>query len=103
MLGRNLSSKPWADGETLASPGDPVTRLALVVLELDFCLFERAGTRATLNETAGMDETEQPSCRPAGAGTRRLVFVRSSSDAGEGETTALRVDRCSSRVTAVLG
>ena len=34
-------------------------KLAVVVLELDFCLFERAGTRATLNETAGMDETEQ--------------------------------------------
>jgi len=82
MLGRNLSSKPWADGETLASPGDPVTRLALVVLELDFCLFERAGTRATLNETAGMDETEQPSCRPAGAGTRRLVSSAAAATPG---------------------
>ena len=72
-------------------------KLAVVVLELDFCLFERAGTRATLNETAGMDETEQPSCRPAGAGTRRLVFVRSSSDAGDGETTALRLKEQRSR------
>jgi hypothetical protein len=37
-----------------------VARVALVVLELDFCLLERAGTRATLSETAEKDETGEP-------------------------------------------
>jgi hypothetical protein len=66
--GTNLSSKRCARGETLASPGDPVLQLGLVVLELDFCLLERAGTRATLNETAEMDEKELPEA----AGLRAL-------------------------------
>jgi hypothetical protein len=51
----NLSSTPGAAGETPASPGDPVEQLALVALELDFCVLEQAGTRATLNETDEMD------------------------------------------------
>jgi hypothetical protein len=33
-----------------------VAQLALVVLDLDFCVLERAGTRVMLNESAEMDE-----------------------------------------------
>ena len=40
-----------------------MAQLALVVLELDFCLFERAGTGVTLNESAEMDDMQQR--RPA--------------------------------------
>ncbi len=36
-----------------------MAQLDLLVLELDFCLLERAGTRATLNETAEMDEQQR--------------------------------------------
>lgn len=32
--------------------GDPAAQLALVVLELDFCVLERAATRATFSESA---------------------------------------------------
>ena len=35
----------------------------MVVLELDFCLLERAGTRATLNETAEVDDEHSSRCR----------------------------------------
>ena len=52
------SSTCGAAGETSASPGDPVEQLALVTLELDFCVLERAGTRVALNETDDMDEEE---------------------------------------------
>jgi hypothetical protein len=52
----NLSSQLRAGGETLALPGDPGAALELVGLELDFCVLERGGTRATLSETAEMDE-----------------------------------------------
>ena len=55
----NLSSKRRAGGETLAEPGDAGVHLALVVLEPDFCILDRAGTRAALSETDEMDETEQ--------------------------------------------
>ena len=40
-----------------------MVQFALIVLELDFCLLERAGTRATLNGTAEMDDREQRVCR----------------------------------------
>ena len=70
----NLSSELRAGGATLGSVGDPVVQVAFVVLEPDFRLLERAGTRATLNETDEMDEREQVSRRPAAAGRRRLVF-----------------------------
>jgi hypothetical protein len=33
-----------------------VARLALVVLELDFCVLERAGARAALDDTGELDE-----------------------------------------------
>src|ERR1700733_7023796 len=56
-----LRSTRGAAGETPASPGDPVEQLALVALELDFCVLERASTRAALNETAEMDESQQRS------------------------------------------
>ena len=52
----DLSSQRCAGGETLAQPGDPGAELELVLIELDFCLLERGGTRATLNETAELDE-----------------------------------------------
>ena len=57
----NLSSPRGATDETPASRGDPVTQLALVALELDFCVLERASTRAVLNETDEMDEAQNPS------------------------------------------
>jgi len=63
MRWTNLSSTRGTAGETPASPGDPVAQLALVALELDFCVLERAGTRAALDETDEMDETEQRVCR----------------------------------------
>ena len=40
-----------------ASRGDPVAQLALVALELYFCVLELASTRAVLKETDEMDET----------------------------------------------
>jgi hypothetical protein len=52
----NLSSTRRGAGETLASPGDPVAQLALIVPELDFCVPERAGTRPALNDTDEMDD-----------------------------------------------
>ncbi len=52
----NLSSELRAGGEALGSPGDPVAAVAVVVLEPDFRLLERAGTRATLNETDELDD-----------------------------------------------
>jgi hypothetical protein len=51
----NLSSARRAAGETLASPGDPLAQLSVVVLALDFCVLERTGTRATLDDTAELD------------------------------------------------
>jgi hypothetical protein len=56
MLGTNLSSTRRAAGETLASPSDPAAQLALFVLELDFRVLDRAGTRPALNDTSHMDE-----------------------------------------------
>ena len=44
----NLSSKRAAGGETLAEPGDAGVHRAPVVLEPDFCVVDRAGTRAAL-------------------------------------------------------
>jgi hypothetical protein len=44
-----------------------VVQPALVVLEIDFSLLERAGTRPTLNETAEMDQVHERAldrCRP---------------------------------------
>jgi hypothetical protein len=54
----NLSGPRGPAGETPASLGDPVERLAFVTLALDFCVLERAGMRAVaLNETDGRQET----------------------------------------------
>jgi hypothetical protein len=64
-----------SQGEKFASSGHPVAQLALVVLELDFCLPERTGTRARLNDTAEMDERERCSWPPATAAAARLVFA----------------------------
>jgi hypothetical protein len=58
-LWTNLSSKRRAGGETLAEPGDAGVHLALVVLKPDFCVLDRAGTRAALSETDEMDELEE--------------------------------------------
>ena len=58
--GTNLSSKRRAGGETLAEPGDAGVHRALVVLERDFCVVDRAGTRTAPSETDELDETEQP-------------------------------------------
>ena len=52
----NLRSKRCGGGETLASSGNPVAQLARDVLERDFCLLERAGTRMRLSDTAEMDQ-----------------------------------------------
>jgi len=58
-----------------------VAQLELVVLELDFCLLERAGTRATLNETAEMDDFHN--CRRRAAPTvGRLSQVVPSGSVG---------------------
>ncbi len=46
-------------------------QVALVVLEPDFRLLERAGTRATLNETDEMDETQQ---RPGATPTHNFCL-----------------------------
>ena len=54
----NLSSKRRAGGETLAEPRDAGANLALVVLEPDFCVLDRAGTRAVLSETDELDDEE---------------------------------------------
>jgi hypothetical protein len=54
----NLRSKRCGGGDTLASSGDPAAQFALVVLERDFCLLERAGTRVRLSDTAEMDDEE---------------------------------------------
>ena len=56
MQRKNLSSTRGTASETPALPGDPVAQLALVSLELDFCVLERAGTRAALNQTDEMDD-----------------------------------------------
>ena len=53
-----LSSKCRAGAETLAEPRDAGVHLALVVLEPDFCILDRAGTRAALSETDEMDDEE---------------------------------------------
>jgi hypothetical protein len=58
MVGTNPSSTRRATGETLTSPGDPAAQLAVVVLELDFCVLDRAGTRPALNDTSQMDDEE---------------------------------------------
>ena len=63
----NLSSTRRAAGVSLASPGDPVAQFAPIVLELDFCVPERAGTRAALNDTGEMDELGR--VLPAAGGT----------------------------------
>ena len=65
----NLSSPRGATGETPALRGDPVVQLALVALELNFCVLERASTRAVLNETDEMDG----GCRTNLA--HRILFV----------------------------
>jgi hypothetical protein len=59
LVWTNLSSARRAAGETLASRGGPVARLLVVVLALDFCVLERAGTRATLDDAAELDDKEQ--------------------------------------------
>jgi hypothetical protein len=56
----NLTSTRRAAGETLASPGEQVAQLVLLVIELDFCVPERAGTTAAVNDTDEMDDLEQP-------------------------------------------
>ena len=56
-----------------SSSGDDQLTAALLLRQQ----LERVRVR---DQTAEMDETEQPSCRPGGAGTRRLVFVRSGTD-----------------------
>ncbi|MGP0037556.1 MAG: hypothetical protein ACLP4R_23730, partial [Solirubrobacteraceae bacterium] len=73
-LGTNLSSTRGAASETPALPGDPVARLALVALEPDFCVLERAGTRAALNQTDEMDEIRN-SRRAYARAIARLVEV----------------------------
>ena len=55
-LRTSLSSKRRAGGETLAEAGDAGASLALVVLEPDFCVLDRAGARAALSDTDEMDE-----------------------------------------------
>lgn len=51
----NLGSKRRAGDETPAEPRDAGANLALVVLEPDFCVLDRAGTRAVLSETDELD------------------------------------------------
>jgi hypothetical protein len=55
--------KPDTAGERLASLGNPVAQFALVVLELDFCVPERVGARAALNDADEMDELRQRGVR----------------------------------------
>jgi hypothetical protein len=69
----NLSSQRCAGGEALAWQGDPGAELELVVLEFDFCLLERGGTRAKLNETAEMDEQQE---RWTGGGCRPCAYAQ---------------------------
>lgn len=59
LVRTNPSSQRCAGGETLAEPGDAGAHLALVVLEPDFCVLDRAGTRAALSETDEMDDTQK--------------------------------------------
>jgi hypothetical protein len=51
-----------------------MAQFELVVLELDFCVPERAGMRAALNDTDGMDEIRN-SRRPHARAIARLVEV----------------------------
>jgi hypothetical protein len=58
---------------TSGALGDPAAQLALVVLKLDFCVLERAATRATFNESAEMDGNQPPHrVREAAASTQEL-------------------------------
>ena len=59
LVWTNLRSKRCGGGETLASSGNPVAQLARDVLERDFCLLERAGTRVRLSDTAEMDDEHE--------------------------------------------
>jgi hypothetical protein len=61
----------------LATPGDPVAPHALVVLELDFCVLERAGTRAKLSEACEMDENEASRAGRGRPPPRLVYFVHS--------------------------
>ncbi len=72
---RESRSQFRPSGETLAQPDDPGAQLELVALEFGFCLPERAGTRATLNETGGSTTSQHvsggersPSRPPNGSG-----------------------------------
>jgi hypothetical protein len=78
----NLSSTRSAASETPALPGDPVAQLALVAHEIDFCVLERAGTRAALNETDEMDENEASRTGDGRAQPSLLPFVHLDTDAG---------------------
>ena len=73
----NLSSKRRPGGETLAEPGDAGVHLALVVLEPDFCVLDRAGTRAALSETDEMDDFHNSRSVGARDAARVLEVVHS--------------------------
>jgi hypothetical protein len=74
---------------TRAAPTRLSQQLASVVLELNFCLLERAGTRATLDETAGWTTSERLGTALSGT----LIYARSSSVAAEifGEIRAAKL------------
>jgi hypothetical protein len=57
-----------------------VAELEPDVLEVDFCLLERAGTRATLNETVEMDDEGQ---LRTGHGMRPPLPVRTDGAAAD--------------------
>ncbi len=57
-----------------------MAQLALVVLELDFCVLERVSTRATLDETAEMDAFHN-----LATVARLLEFVRGGRAANRGQ------------------
>lgn len=72
LLGTNLSSKHPVRHETIASRGDPAVNPTAAVLEPDYCIAGRAGTRTTLNETPPLDDE-----RVSQHGSRRNVESRS--------------------------
>ena len=74
----NLSSERRSRA-ALAQPGGTAPQYAAVGSEPSSCSVGSAATSPVVDETAEMDEMEQPWRRAVPAGARRLVFVRTSS------------------------